>query len=156
MSSFKELLGKYGFPQIFLHFLPICADNTTRKSNIFTTHLAFSNWELFTACGIWNTDDMEQASVYHYEALALLATSGLALTCTSAPEWMQFTPVWLNCQGSPWWEIPLSHEKYWRKWEVEDVFALSHISRAQGAQLNYRVTDKERVAECFSLITVCL
>lgn len=99
MSSFKELLGKYGFPQAFFHFLPIYADNTTRESNIFTTHLAFSNWELFTACSIWNI--MEQASVYHCEALVLLATSGLAFTCTSAPEWMQFTPAWLNCHGSP-------------------------------------------------------
>lgn len=61
--------------------------------------------ELFTACSIWNTDGMKQASVYHCEALVLLATSGLAFICTSSPEWMQFTPVWLNCHGSlgvPW------------------------------------------------------
>lgn len=104
LSRFKELLGKCGFPHIFSHFLPVCADNTTRKSNIFTAHLAFSNWELLAACSIWNTDDMEQASVYQCETLVLLATSGLAFTCTSAAGWMQFTPVWLNCHGSP--EVP--------------------------------------------------
>lgn len=104
LSRFKELLGKCGFPHIFSHFLPVCADNTTRKSNIFTAHLAFSNWELLAACSIWNTDDMEQASVYQCETLVLLATSGLAFTCTSAAGRMQFTPVWLNCHGSP--EVP--------------------------------------------------
>lgn len=104
LSRFKELLGKCGFPHIFSHFLPVCADNTMRKSNIFTAHLAFSNWELLAACSIWNTDDMEQASVYQCETLVLLATSGLAFTCTSAAGWMQFTPVWLNCHGSP--EVP--------------------------------------------------
>lgn len=104
LSRFKELLGKCGFPHIFSHFLPVCADNTMRKSNIFTAHLAFSNWKLLAACSIWNTDDMEQASVYQCETLVLLATSGLAFTCTSAAGWMQFTPVWLNCHGSP--EVP--------------------------------------------------
>lgn len=104
LSRFKELFGKCGFPHIFSHFLPVCADNTMRKSNIFTAHLAFSNWELLAACSIWNTDDMEQASVYQCETLVLLATSGLAFTCTSAAGWMQFTPVWLNCHGSP--EVP--------------------------------------------------
>lgn len=104
LSRFKELLGKCGFPHIFSHFLPVCADNTTRKSNIFTAHLAFSNWKLLAACSIWNTDDMEQASVYQCETLVLLATSGLAFTCTSAAGRMQFTPVWLNCHGSP--EVP--------------------------------------------------
>lgn len=104
LSRFKELLGKCGFPHIFSHFLPVCADNTTRKSNIFTAHLAFSNWELLAACSIWNTDDMEQASVYQCETLVLLATSGLAFTCTSAAGRMQFTPVWLNCHVSP--EVP--------------------------------------------------
>lgn len=104
LSRFKELFGKCGFPHIFSHFLPVCADNTTRKSNIFTAHLAFSNWKLLAACSIWNTDDMEQASVYQCETLVLLATSGLAFTCTSAAGWMQFTPVWLNCHGSP--EVP--------------------------------------------------
>lgn len=104
LSRFKELFGKCGFPHIFSHFLPVCADNTMRKSNIFTAHLAFSNWKLLAACSIWNTDDMEQASVYQCETLVLLATSGLAFTCTSAAGWMQFTPVWLNCHGSP--EVP--------------------------------------------------
>jgi len=104
LSRFKELFGKCGLPHIFSHFLPVCADNTMRKSNIFTAHLAFSNWKLLAACSIWNTDDMEQASVYQCETLVLLATSGLAFTCTSAAGWMQFTPVWLNCHGSP--EVP--------------------------------------------------